>query len=73
MQVIQEKSKGGKFIFGASLINNDLSIKISPIAVKEYDITSEEKIYLIFRSKATGGVIVTRKKDYYTILKSAIY
>ena len=54
-------NKGGKFIFGISIINRDLSVNIPPMAVKEYDIASEKKVYLISGSKTTGGFIVTRR------------
>lgn len=54
-------NKGGKFIFGISILRDDLSIQFPTQAIKEYDITSEEKIFLISGSKKTGGFIVTRK------------
>ena len=54
-------NKGGKFIFGWSLIKNDCSIQIPSQAIQEYDICSEGKVYLITGSKATGGLVVSRK------------
>jgi len=51
----------GKFIFGKSLIRDSGTIQFPEQAIKEYDITSEGKIYLITGSKKTGGFCVTRK------------
>ncbi len=56
-----QMNKGGKFIFGISVINDDLSVKLPPMAVEEYNIVSEGKVYLISGSKATGGFIVSKK------------
>lgn len=39
-------NKGGKFIFGKSIIRNDRIIQIPEQAIQEYNITSESKIYL---------------------------
>ena len=54
-------TKGGKFIYGWSRIKDDLSIQLPPAAIKEYDIISEGKVFLISGSKQTGGFVVTRK------------
>ena len=54
-------NKGGKFIFGKSLLREDLTINLPKQAISEYDITSEGKVYLISGSKTTGGFVVTRK------------
>ena len=54
-------SKGGKYIYGYSLIRQGLSIQLPPRAMEEYDITREGKIYLITGSKTSGGFVVTRK------------
>lgn len=56
-----QMNKGGKFIFGKSLIRNDLSVHLPAQALKEYDATSEGKVYLFTGSKVTGGFCVTRK------------
>ncbi len=53
--------KCGKFIFGKSLIREDGRIQFPEQAVKEYDIASEGKIYLVTGSKKTGGFCVSRK------------
>lgn len=54
-------SRGGKYIFGYSLIRQGLSIQLPPQAMREYDVTREGKIYLITGSKTSGGFVVTRK------------
>lgn len=56
-----QMNKGGKFIFGKSLIREDLSIHLPIQAVTEYNITAEGKVYLFTGSKVTGGFCVTRK------------
>lgn len=56
-----QMNKGGKFIFGKSLIRADGSLHLPPQAVSEYDITSEGRVYLFTGSKSTGGFCVTRK------------
>ncbi len=53
--------KGGKFIFGKSLIRNNFDIQLPPQAIKEYNIASEGKVYLFTGSKSTGGFCITRK------------
>ncbi len=54
-------TKGGKYIFGWSRVNDDLTIQLPKPAVDEYAITAEGKVILISGSKRTGGFIVTRK------------
>lgn len=56
-----QMNKGGKFIFGKSVIRDNGMIRFPEQAVREYDITSEGKIYLFTGSKSTGGFCVTRK------------
>ena len=56
-----QMNKGGKFIFGKSLILADGELKFPDQAVREYDITAEGKVYLFTGSKSTGGFCVTRK------------
>ncbi|ULQ59054.1 hypothetical protein K7I13_11095 [Brucepastera parasyntrophica] len=62
-------SKGGKFIFGWSVINNDLSVQSPTKAIEEYAICSEGKIILISGSRATGGFSVSKKE----LLKPSIF
>ncbi len=56
-----QMNKGGKFIFGKSLIRTDGTLRIPPQAMEEYHITDEGKVYLFTGSKITGGFCVTRK------------
>jgi len=54
-------SKGGKFVFGKSLIRDGFLIQFPPQAMAEYTIAAEGKIYIFTGSKSTGGFCVTRK------------
>ena len=46
-----QMNKGGKFIFGKSLIRTDGTLRIPPQAMEEYHIADEGKVYLfIFHS-----------------------
>ena len=56
-----QMNKGGKFIFGKSLIRADGTLRIPPQAMEEYHIADEGKVYLFTGSKITGGFCVTRK------------
>lgn len=56
-----QMNKGGKFIFGKSLIRDDLTIHFPTQALTEYNVTIEGKVYLFTGSKVTGGFCVTRK------------
>ncbi len=53
-------NKGGKFIFGRSIIKENGSIQLLEQAIEEYDITKDRKVYLFTGSKSTGGFCVTR-------------
>lgn len=54
-------NKGGKFIFGKSLIRDNGFLQFPKQATEEYDITADEKVYLFTGSKSTGGFCATRK------------
>lgn len=56
-----QMNKGGKFIFGKSLIRGDGTIQLPAQAIEEYRIMDEGKVYLFTGSKITGGFCVTRK------------
>jgi len=56
-----QMTKGGKFVFGKSVIREDGTVQIPPQAAKEYHITLDNKVYLFTGSKITGGFCVTRK------------
>lgn len=52
-------NKGGKFIFGLSVVRDDLKIHIPPQALSEYDATRDNKVIIFTGSKITGGFCVT--------------
>ena len=56
-----QMNKGGKFVFGESVIRPDGWVQLPLQAVDEYHIASEEKVYLFTGSKITGGFCVTRQ------------
>ncbi|MBQ9034202.1 MAG: hypothetical protein IJ107_05980 [Lachnospiraceae bacterium] len=56
-----QMNKGGKFIFGKSLIREEGILQFPEQAIQEYDITIEGRVYLFTGSKSTGGFCVTRK------------
>ena len=56
-----QMNKGGKFIFGRSLIRDNGAVQLPPQAVREYNITTEGRVYLFTGSKITGGFCVTRR------------
>lgn len=56
-----QMNKGGKFIFGKSVIREDLTLRFPDQAVREYAIASEGSVYLFTGSRVTGGFCVTRR------------
>ncbi len=56
-----QMNKGGKFIFGKSIIRDSGELQFPELAIREYDITVDGKVYLFTGSKSTGGFCVTRK------------
>lgn len=52
-------NKGGKFIFGFSVIRPDLTIRLPPQAVSEYNAARDGKVVIFTGSKITGGFCVT--------------
>lgn len=57
-----QMNKGGKFIFGESVIRPDGMVQFPTQAVEEYRIASEGRGYLFTGSKSTGGFCVTRQE-----------
>lgn len=55
-------SKGGKFIFGRSIIRPDGGVRLPPQAAGEYGVAAGGKVYLFTGSKSTGGFCVTRRE-----------
>lgn len=60
-------NKGGKFVFGFSAIQSDLSVKLPPQVLSEYDIAKDGKIIIFTGSKVTGGFCATN----YTLLSNS--
>ena len=56
-----QMNKGGKFIFGKSLVREDGFILFPPQAVQEYQIAREGRVILFTGSKSTGGFCATRR------------
>lgn len=52
-------NKGGKFIFGLSVIHPDLTIHFPPQALAEYDAARDGKVIIFTGSRITGGFCVT--------------
>ena len=52
-------NKGGKFVFGLSVIHENRSVQIPPQAINEYRLSNENKIIIFTGSKITGGFCVT--------------
>lgn len=50
--------KGGKYIFGWSVIRENGELIFPPSAVKEYKLQDEKFIYIVSGSKQTGGFCV---------------
>jgi bifunctional DNA-binding transcriptional regulator/antitoxin component of YhaV-PrlF toxin-antitoxin module len=53
--------KGGKYVFGWSVINKDGLIIIPEDARKEYKLNVGERVILMPGSKTSGGFIIARK------------
>ena len=56
-----QMNRGGKFIFGVSVIGRDGLVQLPPQAVEEYSIDAEGRVYLFTGSRSTGGFCVTRR------------
>ncbi len=56
-----QMNKGGKFIFGKSVVRENRQVWLPPQAIEEYKICSEGRAYLFTGAKSTGGFCVTRK------------
>lgn len=53
-------TKGGKYIFGWSIVSESGLVALPAMAVDEYNIACEQKAVLFTGSKKTGGFCVTR-------------
>ena len=56
-----QMNRGGKFIFGRSLVHEDGTVRLPDQAAEEYGLTAGSRVYLFTGSKVTGGFCVTRK------------
>lgn len=52
-------NKGGKFVFGLSVIHPDLTIYLPPQVLSEYDAARDGKVIIFTGSIITGGFCVT--------------
>ena len=52
-------NKGGRFVFGLSVIHENRSVQIPPQAINEYRLSNENKIIIFTGRKITGGFCVT--------------
>lgn len=52
--------KGGKWVFGITLVNNSGSIIVPPDAVAEYGFVSGERLVAMDASKTSGGFVLCR-------------
>lgn len=56
-----QMNRGGKFIFGKSLVRENGVLQFPDQSIREYNMTAEGRGYLFTGSKSTGGFCVTRK------------
>ncbi|NLD91898.1 MAG: hypothetical protein GX639_04425 [Fibrobacter sp.] len=61
-------AKGGKFIFGWSIISSEGCVKIPEMTFNEYNLSIEQNVILISGSKISGGFCVSN----YSLMKSSI-
>ena len=52
-------AKGGKYIYGWSIIKSDKSINLPKMILEEYKISDKDKYILFTGSKTTGGFCVS--------------
>ena len=53
-------AKGGKYVFGWSVIGENGKIVIPDEAVREYHLEPDDKLLLISGSKTSGGIVAAR-------------
>ena len=54
--------KGGKFVFGISVIGHGGKVKIPPAAFNEYGLSDAESAILMNGSRTSGGFVLTTKR-----------
>lgn len=57
-----QMNKGGKYVFGMSVIHEDGSVRFPTQAVEEYHIADEGKVYLF---TGTQGLLGKRGRIYF--------
>lgn len=59
-----QMTKGGKFIFGKSLIRDDLTIQLPPQAITEYNIVADGKVYCLplYRKQSHRRLLCHQKR-----------
>lgn len=55
-------NKGGKYVFGWSVIGRDGTIRLPPETLAEYGLLGDQNVIIFTGSKSTGGFCVTSKK-----------
>lgn len=53
-----QMSKGGKYIFGWSVIHENGEMRFPTSAIQEYKLQNEQYVYIVSGSKQTGGFCV---------------
>ena len=54
-------SKGGKFVFGWSIINPEGYVKIPEMTFNEYSLSTDKKVILFSGSKTSGGFCISTR------------
>ena len=55
-------NKGGKYVFGWSVIGRDGTIRLPPETLAEYGLLGDQNVIIFTGSKSTGGFCVTSKR-----------
>lgn len=55
-------NKGGKYVFGWSVIGRDGTIRFPPEALAEYGLLGDQSVIIFTGSRSTGGFCVTNKR-----------
>lgn len=55
-------SKGGKYVFGISVLDSHLCVRLPPMAMEEYGIAGGDDVILFTGSKSTGGFCLTSRR-----------
>ncbi|BDZ68223.1 hypothetical protein [Methanobacterium ferruginis] len=58
--IMPQLAKGGKFVFGWSIIGKNGCVQVPDKAIQEYSLLVDDKLILISGSKSSGGLAVSR-------------